>query len=318
MQTPEATDLDAKLGYNRLDDPGWTLGELEMNRFLLLAATVVMCSCSRESASNFPSDTETSKSTNLLVNIEPVSGLSAEEMEVAAREEYEQLDVEFKNRMATLRQSIQQADSKEEQARLLIEGNPAGEMSTRFMAIAKTYPGTQAARDAVLFAVAQTRGKQKAEAMNHLLDHYADSVQLTKIVDSLTEEVPSQAIENWFHKIIEKSVEETDRAHAINGFAKYVRQIEFYKKTLAYNPVYADRLPAEQLEYINRSRSAAQNEELASLLKNAIDDFSDLGFRNETTYGEIACGNCSNWRTCKLAASRRRLRGKTSMKSPSS
>ena len=108
-----------------------------------------------------------------MVNIKPVSGLSSDEMETS-QAEYDELDDEFKERMATLKQTIQQADSKEEQVRLLNEANPAGEISTRFMAIAKKYPGTQAARDAVLFAVAQTRGKQKDEAMNHLLDHYAE------------------------------------------------------------------------------------------------------------------------------------------------
>jgi thiol-disulfide isomerase/thioredoxin len=259
-----------------------------MNRFLLLAATVVLCSCSGESTTKIPSNIEPSGTIDLLVNVKPVSGLSSDEMEAAAQTEYDELDVEFKERMATLKQTIQQADSKEEQARLLNETNPASEISTQFMTIAKRYPGTQAARDAVLFAVAQTRGKQKDEAMNHLLDHYAERVQLAKIVDSLTDEIPSQAIENWFHKIIDRATESTDRAHAINGFARYVRQMEFYKKTLDYNPAYAGRLPAEQLNYINRPRTDAQKDELASLLTAAIEEYSELGFRNETTYGEIA------------------------------
>ena len=38
----------------------------------------------------------------------------------------------------------------------------------------------------------------------------------------------------------------------------------------------------------NRPRTDAQKDELASLLKAAIEEFSELGFRNATTYGEIA------------------------------
>lgn len=259
-----------------------------MSRFLLLAASVVLCSCSSESTTNYSSNPEPSGTNDVSANVNPVTGLSIDEMESAAQVEYDELDAEFKQRMATLKETIQQTDSKDEQARLLNEANPAREISTRFLKIAKKYPGTQAARDAVLFAVAQTRGKQKDEAMNHLLDHYSERVQLAKIADSLTDEIPSPAIENWFHKIIAKATESTDRAHSINAYAKYVRQIDFYKKTLSYNPAYANRLPAEQLNYINRPRTEAQKEQLSSMLRAAIDEYSNLGFRNDTTYGEIA------------------------------
>ncbi len=102
-----------------------------MNRFLLLAATVVLCSCSSESTTKIPSNIEPSGTIDLLVNVKPVSGLSSDEMEAAAQTEYDELDVEFKERMATLKQTIQQADSKEEQARLLNEANPASEISTK-------------------------------------------------------------------------------------------------------------------------------------------------------------------------------------------
>ncbi len=209
-------------------------------------------------------------------------------MEAAALAEYEQLDAEFQERMQSLKEKIRQSNSADEKTQLLIEGNPAGEFSKRFMVIAHKYPDTTAARDAVLFAVAQTSGKQKDEAMNHLLDHYSRSVQLSKIADSLTEEVPSQEIENWFYKIIDNSTDDSDRAHAINGLAKYVRQIEFFKKTLDVNPAYAARLPSAQIDYIYQARTEAQNAKLASLLREAIEEFSDIQFLRETTYGDIA------------------------------
>lgn len=259
-----------------------------MSRFLLLAATVVLCSCSSESTTNTSSNSQSSGTNGPLADVQPVTGLSSDDMESAAQAEYDELDVEFKERMSKLKETIQQSDSKEEQARLLNEANPTREISTRFMVIAKKYPGTQAARNSVLFAVAQTRGKQKDEAMNHLLDHYADRVQLAKIADSLTDEIPSPAIENWFRKIIAKATENTDRAQAINAFAKYVRQIKFYKKTLDYNPAYANRLPVAQLQYINRPRTEAQKDELSSLLRDSIDEYSNLEFRDDTSYGEIA------------------------------
>ena len=112
-----------------------------MSRFLLLAATVVLCSCSSESTTNTSSNSQSSGTNGPLADVQPVTGLSSDDMESAAQAEYDELDVEFKERMSKLKETIQQSDSKEEQARLLNEANPTREISTRFMSSPKNTPG---------------------------------------------------------------------------------------------------------------------------------------------------------------------------------
>ena len=78
-----------------------------MNRYWLLAVAVLLCSCASESKT----ETDSSSSrTNDWSNVEPVAGLSVSEMESAAQTAYDELDVEFKERMAALKQTIQNAD----------------------------------------------------------------------------------------------------------------------------------------------------------------------------------------------------------------
>ena len=175
------------------------------SHWLLFAALVVFAGCTTETTSNAPNHRQTTP-VKLTVpsTAEPAHWNQADEKsEAAAKAEYDQIDLGFKKAMSELRELIGKTESKQEQAQLLITRNPAPVAAAQFMTLAKKYPDTKAAVNAVLFAVGQSRGPQKNEAMTLLLERYADKVQLTRIADSLLKEVPSQDIEDWFQLMIQ-------------------------------------------------------------------------------------------------------------------
>jgi thiol-disulfide isomerase/thioredoxin len=267
-----------------------------MKRMWMILATLLLCSCSQtepSSSTNSPSNVNNIDSSVVsepvnIDNVVPAEGLSPEEMETAARNRFAELQEKFNSEMADLKKLIAQASSEEEKRQLLTEKNPAVEISQQMMINAKQYPGTNGGRDSALFAIGQIKGPRKIEMMELLATQYPDKVQLTKIVDELKKEVPSKQIEQLFNSIIAASVTEKETAYSMFGYAEYLSQFPFFRKTLIYNPAYAERLPANQLDYINRPRTKTQNQELSQLLRQLIEKYGDLPYKRGKTFGEVA------------------------------
>ena len=204
-----------------------------------------------------------------------------------AKKEFDALNKGFQAAIAQLRERVKNAESKDKQAELLVTQNPAPEFAKKFMALAKKYPGTKSAVGAVLFAVGQTKGAQKNEAMTHLLENYPTKVRLDKIAASFKKEVPSQDIEDWYFLMIKHAEKDSVRASVMYDYAKYISQFPTFQKTLAINPVIAGRLPKEQLAYINAKRTAEQDDRLAGVLNELISKYGELKLRR-ATYAELA------------------------------
>lgn len=208
--------------------------------------------------------------------------------EEAAKKEYAQINASFKKSIEDLRELIGKTKSKQEQAELLMTRNPAPVAAAQFLRLAKKYPDTDTAVNAILFAVGQTKGVQKDRAMCLLLKNYSDKVEIRKIAASLLKEIPSPAIENWFQLMIENTSSDADKANAIVTYARYVGRIPFFKRSIELSEGIAERLPAKQLDYINADRSESQNKQLATMLQTVIDDYADIRYKGRKTYGEVA------------------------------
>ncbi len=280
-----------------------------MNRYWIILASVVLCSCSNETAKvpTAPApDSPKIAFNNSSIDLDSADGgghqagdaavlssfsLSLGENpndEKKAAKAFKTIDDEFRTRIAELKDLVAAAKSKDEKTRLFAEQNPTNEIADRFMELAKTYPETPSARDAVLFVVGQTIGTRKQDAVALLVEKYADTIKLSKVVDTLKNEIPNPRLEKLFHQVIEKASTDKAKANALYGYAKFCAQIPFYKKTLAYNPAYAARLPKAQLEYINRDRTEKELATVANALQTVIDQYGDLKFQGGRTYGEVA------------------------------
>lgn len=254
--------------------------------WLLLASIGLMVGCSPESPSVIPN---TQAMTPVKLRLPPEFQNSDDKQnEAAAKAEYEQIDAGFKKAMAELRALIGETKSKKEQAQLLLTRNPAPVAAVQYIKLARKYPNTKSAVDAVLFAVGQTRGEQKNEAMTLLLERYCDKVQVGRIADSLLKEIPSPDIEGWFQLLVKNAESGADKAKVIVTYAKYVGQLPVFKRSIELSEGIAERLPAKQLEYINAERSETQRNQLAELLQNVIDQYGELKYKGRTTYGEAA------------------------------
>ncbi len=264
-----------------------------MGRFWLLAAAVLLCSCSNdagtepvsETESNLPSVSGFDYSTD---DVSVATGMSPADMQQACQREYETLVGTFEARMAELKEKVTAAESRDEQIRLLEEESPAPELAKQFMLVAKKYPGTEAARDSVLRAIAIANGPQKDDAMTYLIDTFPDRINFRAIADSFKEEVPRPQIETWYQQMIDKAPNDEDKAFTIYTYAKYLSQIPFFKCTLEHNPQTAAKLPPEQLAYINAVRTEQQNQQLADMLRDVVEKWGDIKYKGTRTMADVA------------------------------
>ena len=253
-------------------------------RILLLAIAIglVASYCGRTNVvdSNQPS----------LARLTPVAyraPRSDEDAEAAAKKQYDALDSEFRAAMAEFAKKVTAVKDKQQQRSLLATENPAPEFAKKFLDLAKSHPDTKAAVNSVLFAVGQTKGAQKNEAMVYLLRNYSDKVRLAKMAESFKREVPSPEIENWYLLMCEHASGEATRASVMLDYAKYVSQIPTFGSTLRINPEIAARLSQTQLDYINSQRTSEQTNNVVNALKTIIDELPEVK-KGRTTYGELA------------------------------
>ena len=204
-----------------------------------------------------------------------------------AKEDYEALGKQFDAAMLELRTLVKNAESKDKQVELLATKNPGPTFARKYFELAKKYPDTKVAVNSILFAVGQTKGEQKNEAMSYLIQNYPNKVRLDKMAESFKTEVPSPEIETWYQLMCEKAEKPAIRASVMFDYAKYVSQIPTFQKTLAINPVIAGRLPKAQLDYINATRTDEQNKKVAAYLQSVIDEHGDLK-KGRSTYGDLA------------------------------
>lgn len=178
-----------------------------------LACTLLIAGCSDQAeltnVINAPIATVAETTTPAVVTPETPSSeappLDNDELEAEAQKKYDDLQAEFQKSVKDLRDEIASLESKDDQVRILATKDPSAKYGKRFLELAKSYPDTKASFSATLFVVGQTKGVLKREAMEYLLNRYADRVKLSKIAESLKQEVPSEDIERWFDLMIEKA-----------------------------------------------------------------------------------------------------------------
>lgn len=216
-----------------------------------------------------------------------VYSLEDDDKSAAASAAYEKLGAEFDAAIAELRKKVKSAKSEQQKKELFAQENPAPIYAQKHLDLARKFPGTKAAVNAVLFAIGQSNGDLKVEAMDYLLDNYANKVRLDKIAESFKSEIPSQQIEDWYLKMIEKAEKDSIKVSVAYDYAKYAAQIATFKKTLEINPVHAARLPAPQREYILSGRSEAQDAKVENALQMILDNYASVK-KGRSTYGELA------------------------------
>ena len=271
--------------------------ELVMVRSLFcIACTLSIAGCTNQAA---VTEAANAPATEVVENTTPVTvapdtpspatpPLDNDDLESQAKEKYDELQAEFQKSVKDLRDEIATLESKEDQIRILATKDPSAEYGKRFLELAKSYPDTKASFNATLFVVGQTKGDLKREAMEYLLDRYSDRVKLSKIAESLKQEVPSQDIERWFDLMIDKAKPGPVQASVMLNYSQYLGQLPLFRKTIAINPQVAERLPATQLEYINSERTEAQNQKTASILNTVIQEYGELKYKGRETFGEKA------------------------------
>ncbi len=212
---------------------------------------------------------------------------SQEEIDQIADQQFASLQQEFEAQLKKLTSDVAAADTEEQKLKLFRERNPEPEYVDQLLVLAGEYPQAKVAVDAALIATSRSKGKQKDRAMELLLEHFVNRLNLDKIVSSLQGEIPSPQIEKWFKKLIANSESDEYKAKAMFGLVTYVNQIPEYRVALSNNPQIVARLPATQIQYINSPRTRKMIDETESLLETIIEKYADVPYQNRTM-GKLA------------------------------
>jgi thiol-disulfide isomerase/thioredoxin len=218
---------------------------------------------------------------------------SGEENNAYARQLLASLRAQLDSDLARLKQQVAATDSEQEKVALFVQGNPVPEFVDQALRLANSFPESPAAFEAALAAFGYAAGQRKDAAMNFMLDHCADRLNYPKVIDSLLSEIPSAQIESWLRKMVATAPHGPDHARALLGFKTYFDQIHDFRLALRHNAQIAQRLPAEQMDYINSDASPEQIGELERYLQLAIEQYGELPYSGQQlgsgkTYGEVA------------------------------
>ncbi len=208
--------------------------------------------------------------------------------EAAARRRFQALNEKLDADIEQLKTVVANAATDQQKHQLFESQNPVPAFVDDLMRLARDYPRTETGLTAAMAAVERSKGLQNVRAMDLLLNRYIDRLNLDEVAASLLEKFPSQHIESWLQKIVEHAPDEASRAKALFNLFTFFDQIAFYRSALANNPHVAKTFPAEQLQYINAQRTEADVAELESLLQTLIDEYGDLNYQGDQTYGTVA------------------------------
>lgn len=187
-----------------------------------------------------------------------------------------------------LKNDVREIESREDQLAYIQQHNPVPAFVDEMIALAKSNPESPQAVDAALAAVARGKGKDKHRAMHFLLDHFMADLNLTKMIDSFLKEIPGPQYDEYFQKIIRNSKDDGTTAYALLNYSTYIDQIPAFRNALNANPQLLEKLPQAQIDYIQTMPDDDQTGRREECLQRLFDEFADLRYRGQQTYGQLA------------------------------
>ena len=238
--------------------------------FISIAFAISMLGCQYQSS---PSSTsEAAPEVSSESKADPADSASA-------KEEYERLQLAFRNDFEAMKNLIVQADTEDQKQQIFADQDPLPNYIDQLIALSEDYQQTPTAFDATLEAVSRSSGDQKDRNMRYMIQTCPTKLRYDKIVQSLYEEAPSEQIESWLKLMIQHAPEGKDRALAIMGFTTYIKNLPEYQRAFQKNPQLLAKLPIEQREYLASKRTEEQNAEVVSYLKEAIQKYPEIKYR---------------------------------------
>ena len=239
--------------------------------------------------------TETAQSND---SIKPAVELFADQGSPEANEAFaSQTLVELKAQLqidiAMLREKVAAAGDQQNKVAVFARENPIPAFVDQAWKLVRSFPDSSSAFDATMSVFSYADGEDKIEAMELMLDKYSSKLNHTKVMDSLLGEVPAERIEQWLRKLVATAPEGVEHAKLLLGFKTYFDQIPEFRVALRHNPQVANRLPEQQLAYIDADMTDEQRDEIAGYLQTIIDEYPEIELRGRSlgsgdTYGEVA------------------------------
>lgn len=200
---------------------------------------------------------------------------ASQAQQLDAEQEYERITAEFETKVADLKAKLAKCDSNEQKQELFASSNPLPTFLETLGQFADTNANTDIGLKAALEIVARTKAEQHDLAMQSLIKNFAQKLNYSELILTFQREVPSSQVESWFDLLVEHASNSTDKANAVLGMAKYVDRIPEFANGFIKNPHLLSKLPKEQQQYLQATRTEEQDQHMFKLLNFVIENHGD-------------------------------------------
>jgi peroxiredoxin len=243
------------------------------------------------------------------------SGVNAQNPSPSPEEQYASLIKERGDSLKQATEGLQAAKTDEERKKVLASYPTVDRFGPRFLALAKKYPHTSAACDALVWIVGQSRVgfdtfppsriELTSEAMDQLARDHVDDKRVGQLCLSVYQ-YASPLRDKFLRTVYEKATNRDVRGRACLSLAEYlVRKADLVEQAKAIKP--ADRKPSFDL-----ARDAYVQQQLATdptlftreaeqLFLKVIDEFGEFtARRGTTTFAQLAEGSLKALRQLRV------------------
>ncbi len=181
---------------------------------------------------------------------ENAEAAAANAAKAAALVEYTALESEFDTKMTDFRKAYKEA-TKEEKKEIVDTLLPkAADYVDRFMAVADSNPGTDAACESLVWVATHDRsGENSEKAYETLFNEHVDNEAIKGICRGMGFAQPSAKVEGRLRKLAEDSPHDSVRGLATFGLSEYLSRVESAKESIEANPEMAKRY-VDSMDYL--------------------------------------------------------------------
>ncbi len=177
----------------------------------------------------------------------------------------------------------------EEQMQLWVDENPLNTMAPEFMALVNKYPESPVAFNAITVLVSRGTRDIKENAVKELINRYADDERIIKIIDAISQGLPSKYTEGWFEEIASKSKNKQIQGKAIQAHLEYIVSVRQTRDFVKKDPQAYAQVGKEITDFLENYDYDTAEQKRMELLNKLSKEFQDVPSEiRDKTYGAIA------------------------------
>jgi thiol-disulfide isomerase/thioredoxin len=176
-----------------------------------------------------------------------------------------------------------------DQMQLWVDENPLNTMAPEFLALVNKYPESPVAFNAITVLVSRGTREVKENAVRELINRFIDDQRIIKIIDAISQGLPSKYTEGWFEEIASKSHDKEIQGKAIQAHLDYIVSVRQTRDFVKKDPQAYAQVGKEITNFLENYDYDKAEQKRIELLTKLSKEFQDVPSEiRDKSYGAIA------------------------------